>query len=207
MRKQLVEFIGTFFLVLTVWLAVKFAGTLAPLAIWSVLMVMVYAWGHLSWWHYNPAVTLWLIVRGKISTSDAIWYVVAQIVWWILAALVVSYLVWTVWNGAVAWDWLQIVVSEILFTFGLVYVVCWTATSKWSAGNSFYGLAIWFTVMVGAFVVGSISGGAFNPAVAIAGIFDWTFSESNVLFNIWWEIIGAVLAAYTYNYVDFTENE
>jgi aquaporin Z len=64
-----------------------------------------------------------------------------------------------------------LVLAEFLFTFALAYVVLNVATAKANAGNSFYGLAIGFTVMVGAFTVGPISGGAFNPAVA-TGCYD-----------------------------------
>ncbi len=90
----------------------------------------------------------------------------------------------------------------MLFTFALMHVICGSATSNWTKGNSFYGLAIWFTVMVGAYSVWSISGGAFNPAVAIEGIFDGSFSESRIIFNIIGETIDATLAAITYNYFD-----
>jgi aquaporin Z len=76
-----------------------------------------------------------------------------------------------------------------LFTFALVYVVLNVATAKGTANNSFYGLAIGFTVLVGAFAVGNISGGAFNPAVAVgisvmglsAWANLWTFLVANLL--------------------------
>ncbi len=61
----------------------------------------------------------------------------------------------------------RMLVAEFLYTFALVYVVLNSATAKATSGNSFYGLAIGFTVLTGAFAVGDISGGAFNPAVAV----------------------------------------
>jgi aquaporin Z len=68
--------------------------------------------------------------------------------------------------------------AEFLFTFALVYVVLNVATAKGTSGNSFYGLAIGFTVFVGAFSVGNISGGAFYPAVAVGvsvmGLSSWS---------------------------------
>lgn len=174
--KYIVEFIGTFFLVLTVGLTVKApdaAGAMAPLAIGSALMVMVYAGGHISGGHYNPAVTLGVALRRKITWNDVIPYWVAQFV----AAAVAGGVVW-VFKGAadaaapaaggpasygvVAWF-----LAEFLFTFALVYVMLNSATANGTAGNSFYGLSIGFTVTVGAYAVGPVSGAALNPAVGL----------------------------------------
>lgn len=169
MNKLLTEFIGTFFLVLTIGCTViaPGAGVIAPLAIGFVLMVMVYAGGHVSGAHYNPAVTLGLVVRGRCSTQDAVGYIVSQVIGAVVAAMAVGML-----KGGAAVTAAPIAVgpafiAEFLYTFALVYVVLNVATAKGTSGNSFYGLAIGSTVMVGAFSVGAISGGAFNPAVAI----------------------------------------
>jgi aquaporin Z len=167
-RKYLVELIGTFFLVLTVGQCVidNPTGVIAPLAIGSALMVMVYAGGHISGGHYNPAVTLAVWIRGRCPLADVIPYMVAQVLGAVLAAAVVIYL-----KGhqppPESHDSARSFLVELLFTFALAYVVLNVATSKDTAGNSNYGLAIGFTVMVGAFAVGAISGGAFNPAVAV----------------------------------------
>jgi aquaporin Z len=180
-RKYAVEGIGAFFLVFTVGASVYSGSSLAPLAIGSVLMVMVYAGGHVSGGHYNPAVTMAALVRGRIGTRDAVGYWIAQIVGGFIAAAIVRAVV----TPAAPVKTLTLsgyglaaaVVVEILFTFALAYVVLNVATSKDHPDNSFYGLAIGFTVMVGAFAVGGISGGAFNPAVALAaagmGILAW----------------------------------
>ncbi|PTY02687.1 porin [Opitutaceae bacterium EW11] len=168
MKKYLAEFIGTFFLVLTIGCTGIPAapGVIPPLAIGAVLMVMVYAGGHVSGGHYNPAVTLAAWVRGRSNTRDAIAYWLSQLLAGAVAALVVGYMVG---NGkpmhvtAVGPAFL----GELLFTFALAYVVLSTATVKSTAGNSYFGLAIGMTVMSGAFAVGPISGGAFNPAVAV----------------------------------------
>jgi aquaporin Z len=171
MKKFIVEFIGTFFLVFTVGTCVvnTDVGVIPPLAIGSVLMVMVYAGGHISGGHYNPAVTLAVAIRGRMPALDVPIYFLAQIVAAFLAAGAAYYLKGT--NDLAdapppAYVLAQLVLSEFLFTFALAYVVLNVATAKGNAGNSFYGLAIGFTVMVGAFTVGPISGGAFNPAVA-----------------------------------------
>jgi len=192
MNKYIVELIGTFFLVLTVGCTViaPGAGDLAPLAIGASLMVMIFAGGHISGGHYNPAVTLGVWMRGKCDTKDIVPYWVAQLVGALLAAVIVKFFkggaAITPGNPPV----LAALLAEFLFTFALVYVVLNTATAKGTEGNSFYGLAIGMTVMTGAFAVGNISGGAFNPAVAlgisIMGLSAWT--------NIWIFWVSELLA-------------
>jgi aquaporin Z len=168
MKKYLVEFIGAFFLVLTVGMTVidPGAGALAPLAIGSALMIMVYAGGHVSGGHYNPAVTIAVWRRGRCATSDVPFYLGAQIAAGVAAALTVLALKG---DPTIVPSEIKIVpalIAEFLGTFALCYVVLNTATAQRTAGNSNYGLAIGFTVMTMAFAFGGISGGAFNPAVA-----------------------------------------
>jgi len=183
MNKYIVEFIGTFFLVLTIGCAVVIggAGVIAPLAIGSSLMVMIYAGGHISGGHYNPAVTLGVWLRGRCATADVVPYWVAQVVGAIIASFVLNYLKGDAHPSAMVLKPGPAFVAEFLFTFALVYVVLNVATAKGTSGNSFYGLAIGFTVLTGAFAVGSVSSAAFNPAVAIGisimGLSAWS--------NIW----------------------
>jgi aquaporin Z len=141
-------------------------------------MVMVFAGGHISGGHFNPAVTLGVWLRGKCESKDVAPYMMFQVTGAVLAALFVKFL-----KAGTAIAPLQpaaapALVAEFLFTFALVYVVLNVATAKGSSGNSFYGLTIGFTVLVGAFSVGKISGGALNPAVAVAisvmGLSSWT---------------------------------
>jgi len=180
MNKYLMELIGTFFLVFTVGCTVvgNGAGALAPLAIGSALMVMVFAGGHISGGHYNPAVTLGVWLRGKCPTRDVAPYMISQIIASVLAALAVKYLKAGATVQPMSLTTLPALLAEFLFTFALVFVVLNSATAKGTAGNSFYGLAIGFTVMTGAFAVGNISGGAFNPAVAfgitVMGLAGWS---------------------------------
>lgn len=167
MKKLTVEFIGTFFLVLTIGMCVRTGAALAPLAIGAILMVMVYSGGHISGGHYNPAVTLAAWLRGATNVEGVIPYWLAQFAGAAVAALVVI----VVLGKAPSPDDHKLVPSlivEVLFTFALAWAVLNSATSKGTAGNSFYGLAIGFTVLAGAISVGSISGGAFNPAVGLA---------------------------------------
>ncbi|MFC9768705.1 MIP/aquaporin family protein [Rhodococcus jostii] len=178
-----VELIGTFFLVFTVGAAAGSGSPFAPLAIGAALMVLIYAGGHVSGGHYNPAVTLAVLVRHRIALHDAAGYWVAQLTAGVLAAVVVREVVDPAQPTGSATLHLSghtlvaAFVVELLFTFALCYVMLNVATSKSHPDNSFYGLAIGFTVVAGAFAVGAISGGAFNPAVtvgaAVMGLFAW----------------------------------
>jgi aquaporin Z len=172
MRKYLTELIGTFFLVLTIGLAVNGGvGILVPLAVGAALMVMVYAGGHVSGAHYNPAVTLAIWIRGKIKASDVLPYMIAQVAGAALAALAVNYIIASKMPASanINADSVRALVAEVLGTFVLAYVVLNVATARGNEGNSFYGLAIGLTVTAMAYALGPVSGGAFNPAVAIGG--------------------------------------
>lgn len=200
MRKYIAEFIGTFFLVLTVGCTVipGAAGVIAPLAIGGALMVMIFAGGHVSGAHFNPAVTLAVFVRGRCDAKDVIPYWVAQIVAAVAAASVAVFLVgksgtpMTITNVPAAF------VAEFLFTFALAYVVVNSATAKGTANNSFYGLAIGMTVMVGAFSVGSISGGAFNPAVAVGVAMMKLVNFADIWIHIGADLAGGLVAGLTF---------
>ena len=203
MKKYLVEFIGTFVLVMTIGMTVigAGAGALAPLAIGSALMIMVYAGGHVSGGHYNPAVTLAVWLRGRCLAADVVPYWISQI----LGALAASSVVLFLKGEAVATPAdLKVVpalLAEFIGTFALAYVVLNVATAKTTAGNSNYGLAIGFTVMVMAFALGGVSGGAFNPAVA-TGI---TVMHLEKVANLWIYLAGdlaaGALAALTFKFI------
>lgn len=198
MRKYVVEFIGTFFLVFTVGQTViepDSAKNLAPLAIGSALMVMIYAGGHISGGHFNPAVTLGVTLRGRCAWAELPLYWIGQLLGAGAAALCVLFLKGKGFDTPLptgnAYAWQQKILAEFLFTFALVWVVLNSATAKGTAGNSFYGLAIGFTVLVGAFSVGAISGGAFNPAVAV-GV---TIMRLSAWADIWIFLVGNLAAA------------
>ena len=205
MRKYLTEFIGTFFLVFTVVAMVLGRSPLAPLAIGAVLMVMVFAGGHVSGAHYNPAVTLGVFLRGKLTAAEVVPYWIAQIAAAVIAAPLAEYVINPGTHPTLSVSGRGIVaalLAELLFTFGLVYVVLNVATSRDHPDNSFYGLAIGFTVLAGAFAVGGVSGGAFNPAVAfgisIAGIVSWGM----IWIFLVAETIGAAAAAFVFRYIN-----
>jgi aquaporin Z len=204
MNKYLTELVGTFFLVFTIGCTVigGGAGVIPPLAIGAALMVMIFAGGHVSGGHYNPAVTLGVWIRGRCDTKDVVPYWISQIVGAALAAMAVKYLR----AGTAVTPMTPVVgpalLAEFLFTFALVFVVLNVATAKGTSGNSFYGLAIGMTVMTGAFAAGNISGGAFNPAVA-TGI---TIMGRSTWGNIWIylvaDFLGGAVAALAFKTIN-----
>ena len=207
MPKYLCELIGTFFLVLTIGCTVigGVAGVIPPLAIGSALMVMIFAGGHVSGGHYNPAVTFGVWLRGRCEAKDVFPYMASQVLGAVLAALAVKYLRSGAEVVVAKPDVGRALIAEFLFTFALVYVVLNVATAKGTAGNSFYGLAIGFTVLTGAFAVGDISGGAFNPAVAVGisvlGLSSW----SNIWIFLVANFLGGAAAAGVFRLLNTNE--
>ncbi len=208
MNKYLTELIGTFFLVLTIGCTVLLggAGVIPPIAIGAALMVMIFAGGHISGGHYNPAVTLGVFLRGKCPAGDVVPYWISQLIGAALAATAVKFFLAGGPVGAIAPKMMPALLAEFLFTFALVYVVLNTATAKGTANNSFYGLAIGMTVMTGAFAVGSISGGAFNPAVAVGismmGISPW----ANIWIYLVANFVGGAVAAGVFKFANPGDN-
>ena len=206
MKSYLTEFIGTFFLVLTVVLAGATGTGLGPIAIGVVLTVMVYMGANVSGAHYNPAVTLALMMRGKIGMGEAIPYWVSQ-VGGALAAAVVGYIITgqaEAPSPAGDVNGFQALLVEVFFTFALALVVLNVATLRATAGNSYFGLAIGFTILAAAAVGGPISGGAFNPAVGIGPILMKAMAGRGGMGDLWLYIVGplagAALAAMTFRF-------
>ena len=176
------------------------AGALAPLAIGSVLMVMVFAGGHVSGGHFNPAVSTAVFLRGRMVANEFAAYVVTQCLAAVIAGFVVRYVGGREAHTVVASSG-KMLIAEFLFTFALAWVVLHVATARGTDGNSFYGLAIGFTVVVGAFAVGGISGGAFNPAIALGAMVTGLFEWSNIWIYLLADLGGAAAAVYTFLYV------
>ncbi len=204
-RKLVVEFIGTFFLVFTVGMAVidPGAGAMAGLAIGTVLAVIIFAGGHISGGHYNPAVTLGVLLRGKVTINDAAGYWVVQLAAGVVAAIAVTIMKPAMPAEAMmgSLDLVPALLAEFLFTFALVYVVLNVATAKGTEGNSFYGFAIGFTVVAGAYAVGSVSGGAFNPAVAVGGSIMNIFAWGNIWIYLVAQLAAGAVAAFAFRYL------
>ena len=167
-------------------------------------MVMVYMGGHVSGGHYNPAVSLAVMLRGKLSTAELVPYWIAQIVGALLAALTVRAAAGGTFAPAPAAtaSSLGVYLMEFLFTFALCLVVLNAATASGTEGNSFFGLAIGFTVLVGAFAGGPISGGAFNPAVGIGPILADSLLGQGSAGNLWiylvFPLLGGAAAAWVF---------
>jgi len=201
MKKYAVEFIGTLIFVLTIGFSVMEpgAGAMAPLAIGSALMVMIYAGGHISGGHYNPAVTLAVWMRGRCAAADVPGYMIAQVVAAVVAGIIVLFVKGNPEVTPITLNIINALIVEFLFTFALCYVVLNTATSKNTAGNSYYGLAIGFTVLAGAYAVGAVSGGAFNPAVAIGITVMGLSSVPNIWIFLVANFVGGAVAALAFN--------
>lgn len=195
LRKLAMEFIGTYLFVVVVGQVVLGgAGGFAPLAIGLALAALVYAGGHLSGAHYNPAVTVAVWLRGGMKSGEILPYWVAQVIGAVLAATTVRYLS----AGAVVVPILNeaapTLVAEFLFTFALCFVVLNVATVRSTDGNSYYGLAIGLVVMGGAYAVGGISGAAFNPAVTAGLSTLGLISGGSLWLYLVAQLLGAVAA-------------
>lgn len=200
--KYLYEFIGTFFLVLTVGMTVSdphSVGLWAPLAIGSVLAVMVYAGGHISGAHYNPAVSLAVFLRKQLTSRELFFYWAFQLLGGVLAALTTIYFKDGITSKPLELHTGKALLAEFLFTFALCYVVLNVATARATAGNSYFGWAIGFTVLAGAYAIGTVSSAAFNPAVAL-GI---TVLNLSYWSNLWIyfaaNLLGGLVAALIFN--------
>ena len=192
MKNYITEFIGTFFLVLTIGL------TGDPLAIGVMLMAIIYMGGHISGAHYNPAVSIAMIYRGLLTAKEAIKYILSQLAGAFLAALAVNWLIGDVMQVAPSntASVMQILVVEAIFTFALMLVILNVATHPKTAGNSYYGLAIGFTIMAAAFAGGGISGGVYNPAVGTGPILvDVILGDGKTLANLWYYFVGPIFGA------------
>ena len=200
-QKLTTEFIGTFFLSLTICTAAVYgsAGEYAPFGIAATLMVMIYAGGHISGAHYNPAVTVSIYLRGACEKEEVLPYIASQVIAAVSAAIVVENLLRPDELSPVAFELgTDAVVAELLFTFALAYVILNVATTESTSGNGYYGAAIALVVLAGAITVGSISLASFNPAVTSALIVSGKLTLADSWMHFVPQFIGAVLATYVY---------
>ncbi|MBK6424481.1 MAG: aquaporin family protein [Gemmatimonadetes bacterium] len=208
MPKYLTEFLGTMFLVLTIGLTVLAGSAMAPLAIGASLMIMVYMGGHISGGHYNPAVSLAVMLRGKLPASELAPYMVAQVLGAVVASLAVYLIMGQTFAPAPSptASVVAALLVEVLYTFALALVVLNAATSDKTTGNSFYGLAIGFTVVVAAFAGGGVSGGAFNPAVGLGPTIVHALMGGGSFSSVWLYLVGpfvgGALAAFVFKVQD-----
>jgi aquaporin Z len=195
MKRYVTESIGTFFLVFAIGMTAISGTAAAPLAIGSMLMVMIYMGGHVSGGHYNPAVTLGVLLRGGMPKADAFPYMAAQLLGAWLAAGAVYVITGATFAPAPGADVSvgAALLAEILVTFALVLVVLNVATAEATKGNSYFGLAIGFTVTAGAYAAGPVSGGAFNPAVGIGPIMVHALAGDGGFASLWLYIAGPLV--------------
>ncbi len=141
-----------------------------------LLAALVFSLGHVSGGHFNPAVTLGVLLRGQVSLMGSVYYVVAQIAGAFIGGLIAMPILEDVSAGskitapkvAEGVETLSAMSVEALYTMVLVLVILMVATTKAQKDNQFFGLAIGVALTVGASVAGPISGGALNPAIGVA---------------------------------------
>ena len=200
-QKLTTEFIGTFFLSLTICTAAVYgsAGDYAPFGIAATLMVMIYAGGHISGAHYNPAVTVSIYLRGACEKDEVLPYIASQVIAAVSAAIVVESLLFPdALSPEIADLGTDAVVAELLFTFALAYVILNVATTESTSGNGYYGAAIALVVLAGAITVGSISLASFNPAVTSALIVSGKLALADSWMHFVPQFVGAIMATYVY---------
>mmetsp|Transcript_39362 Transcript_39362/g.88107 ORF Transcript_39362/g.88107 Transcript_39362/m.88107 type:complete len:473 (+) Transcript_39362:96-1514(+) len=202
MARYAAEFIGTFLLVFTVGCNVLSGQPIfGGISIACVLMVMIYALGKSSGGNFNPAVSVALGIAKKMEWKEVGIYCAVQMAGGICGAI--SYLVMFGKSFNLAptagHTWWQAGLAELLYTFMLCFVVLNTACSNEHSKDQFYGLAIGFVVVAGAYSGGSVSMGAFNPAVAfgidVSSVF---YGVKYSLLYAVFELLGAALAAGLY---------
>ena len=197
-NKLIAEFIGTFFLALTICTAAVHgsAGEYAPFAIAATLMVMIYGLGHISGAHFNPAVTVGIWLRGACEKDEVAPYIAVQVIAGAAAALAsANLLIADPSVTALELDMTQTIGAEFLYTFALVFVILNVATSEATAGNGYYGAAIAFVVLAGALTVGGISGGSFNPAVTGALFTSGAIETADLWMHLVPQFVAGVVAA------------
>lgn len=198
------EFIGTFFLVFTIGVNALQNTALAPVSIGLILVAMISSTGKVSGAHFNPAVTLGVVLCGaKLKATDACMYVLAQLSGGLLAGMMYKFLLGATFTfqPGQGYGVVDVICVEALFTAILVAVVLGVCAAEKDnkSGNQYGGLVIGFTVMAAAFAIGSISGCSLNPAVVI-GVMgsNWFNVRSGLDYMGWYllaPIIGAVLGA------------
>ena len=208
--KLITEFIGTFFLCLTICVAGVFglSGQNAPFAIAGTLMVMIYAGAHISGAHYNPAVTISIWIRGACEKSEVVPYALSQLAAGLLAALIAANLIVT---GSISEDYpiemfepsgmeTSIIVSELLFTFALVFVILNVATSESNEGNGYYGAAIALVVLAGALTGGGRALSSFNPGVSCSLVVVVKMAAADLWLHLVPQLFGAGAASLVFKW-------
>jgi len=192
----IVEFLGTFFLVLTIGLSGRApsAEITAPIAIASVLIAFIYAGSDSSGAHYNPAVTLSVWLRGGWSGRMVVPYIAAQVAGALLAAWF-TFALGGVQGTLEPMPPREGFIAEFVFTFALCFVILSVSRPGVVNPNQLGGVAIGLVVLGGIVCVGRISGGVFNPAVAVSRLVMGTASASDVAVYVPAQCAAGIVAA------------
>jgi len=199
LSNDLMELLGTAILVFTIQVTAGLGSTGAPFAIAAIFITLVFAGGPISGAHYNPAITLAVKLRGKCSFQDLIEFWIAQVLGGFLGALLGGIMTGTFTTIGVGegFNFTQAMLAELIFTFVLCFVVLGVTTSNKATDNHYYGLAIGLVLLSGNVAVGPISGGAFNPGVALGlsfatGLNSFGYAISVVIANL----VGGILSSF-----------
>ena len=203
MKKYSIEFLGTFFLLLIS------ALTENPIAIGLGLASLIYVGAHVSGAHYNPAVSIAMVIRGEINKTECFKYCIAQI----LGAIAGSFIYFLITNNVFEIQpdsdttRTQFLIAEFIFTFLLVITILFVGTHPKLKDNQFYGAAIGLTVIASQYSIAEISSSVLNPAISIGPAIFNIFSgqETNISLDyspyyVFITILSGVFAAFIFKF-------
>src|SRR5690606_18613372 len=203
-RRYVVEFVGTYFLVLTMCMTIgNGSSNLAPLAAGMMLMALIYSGHHISGGHFNPGVSVASWLRGQLPASDVLPYVIAQFLGGTAAAIEAGFLSTSAGLETIVLQEPDIAASlnaEFLGALLFVYVFLNLTIVRKTTGNLVYGLALGTTYTACIYAFGPVSIGAFNPAVAlgftVANIASWASIWVFMVANFAGSILAVFLSQY-----------
>lgn len=201
LKKCLVEFVGTFFIMFTFGAALfpNSNNAFPPLAIAFIVIAVVYMGKSISGAQYNPAISLADSIRGKLSWKHLLPYVIVQFIAAAFAAYVLSFIIVVPpYSNETTFNIKAMFACEFLFTFLLTYTYLQTVNCEKTKGNSYYGLAIGSVILAAFLATAGTSYGVFNPAIALALIVMGLAQIKLVVFTIIANIIAGAAAAGIY---------
>lgn len=207
-RKALAELFGTFVLVFTGFSAVYFAGAgLVGVALAFGLGIAgaIFALGHISGAHFNPAVSLAMLIDKRLSLKEFFIYVASQLVGSALAGVVVFLVAGAPTGLATSGDALVVFGYEVILTFIFVYTIL--AASQRKTYLPIIGLVVGLTLASLILAGGNVSGAALNPAAALAPTLFGNIEVVGYLVIAAGTLVGGALAAVTYKFLKFTDEQ
>ncbi len=198
MKRMIIEFLGTLFLVLA------FAVTSNPLAVATMLMAWIYIGASVSGAHYNPVVSFATALAGKMSWQQCLRYICAQVLGGLAAYSLALFLVGQVSipTPNASATFLQAFIVEVLLAFVFALVVLVVMHTKRFRASTAAGFVIGFTIPALGMVGGPISGGLFNPAISVGANLLGLFKGVAVVWkNVGLYVAGGLLGAFVASYV------